>query len=100
MYYLTTCCAEDLEPYRSDVNYWLLTASVMLAYTGILYTRSSFGHIVACSLLGSFAVVAALSYYMGANLQYIVINMFRRATVQNFKLAMVDPPYQTKGNGE
>lgn len=89
---------EDLETYRSNINYWLVSTCVVLAYITILYIRSSFGHILACSLLGSFAVVAALSYYIGANLQYIVVNMFRRATIEHFNMAMVDPPYLVKGN--
>lgn len=36
---------------------------------------------------------------MGANLQYIIVNTFRRATVEHFSLAAVDPPFQAKGKG-
>lgn len=92
------CGVEDLELFRSDVNYWLVLTCMVLAYTITLLTLSVVGHIIACSLIGSYAVAVALSHYIGANLQYIVANMFRRATVENFNLAMIDPPYQEKGN--
>lgn len=94
------CGIEDLELFRNDVNYWLVLTCMVLAYTITLLTLSVVGHIIACSLLGSYAVIAAFSHYIGANLQYIVANMFRRATVENFNLAMIDPPYQEKGNEE
>lgn len=71
---------------------------MVIAYTIILLTLFSVGHIFACSLLGSYAMVAAFSHYFGGNLQYIIANMFRRATVENFNLAIADPPYQVAGN--
>lgn len=89
--------SEDLELFRSDVNYWLVLTCMTLSYTLILSGLSALGNIISCSLLGSYAVVAALSHYVGGHMQYIVINMFRRATVENFKLAMVDPPFPPKG---
>lgn len=95
--YCVLVCLEDMESFRSNVIYWLLTVFIVLAYTTVLCTFSALGHILSCSLLGSFAFVAALSHYVGANLQYIAVNMFRRITIENFNLAMVDPPYQVKG---
>lgn len=79
------------------MNYWLVLVCMVLAYTIVLFGLPALGHIIVCSFLGSYAMVAALSHYVGANLQYIVVNMFRRAVVENFNLAMVDPPYQEKG---
>lgn len=54
-------------------------------------------HIFMCALVGSYAVVAALSRYAGGSLQYIIANTFSRATVTNFKLAVIDPPYNLAG---
>lgn len=100
VFYWIFCCLEDLESFRNGINYWLVLMCVVLGYTTILYALSSLGHIIACSLLGSFAIIAALSHYVGANLQYIVVNMFRRATIEDFYLALVDPPYQMKGKNQ
>lgn len=57
----------------------------------------NFGDIIVCSLLGSYALIATLSHYIYGNLQYIVINTLRTVTVENFNLAVIDPPYQTRG---
>lgn len=55
------------------------------------------GHILACSVLGAYSCVAALNYYIGGNLQYIVINSYRRIVVKNFNMATIDPPFQIMG---
>lgn len=54
-------------------------------------------HIFACSFLGAYACITALNYYTGGNLQYIIINTYRRIVVPNFNMATIDPPFQMLG---
>lgn len=42
-------------------------------------------------------MVLPIDYYAGSALKYIVINVIRRATVEGFEMANVEPPVQTKG---
>lgn len=89
--------SEDIEIFRSNVSYWMVLVTIALSYTLLLMGVASVGHILVWAMLGSYAVIAALSHYFSGNLQYIIINTFRRATVENFNQAVIDPPYQTAG---
>lgn len=48
-------------------------------------------------MLGAYATVFAIDYYTGSNLKYIIINAIRRATVPDFNIAVIQPPYQEIG---
>jgi hypothetical protein len=76
------------------VNFWVTFASIVLAFHMIWTMWTLEGHVFGCSFLGAYACVAALNYYIGGNLQYIVINSFRRIAVKDFNMATVDPPFQ------
>jgi hypothetical protein len=54
-------------------------------------------NIIACSVLGAYTIISPIDHYIGSNLKYIVINNVRRAVNPNFKAAIVDPPFQTRG---
>jgi Domain of unknown function (DUF4203) len=54
-------------------------------------------NIIACSVFGAYTIISPIDHYIGSNLKYIVINNVRRATNPDFKSAIVDPPFQTKG---
>ncbi|RZC42089.1 transmembrane 7 superfamily member 3-like, partial [Asbolus verrucosus] len=84
----------DLVVFRNDVNFWLTFFSIIIAFCTMWTMFTLKGHIFSCSFLGAYACVAALNFYTGGNLQYIVINSFRRMTVKNFNMATIDPPFQ------
>lgn len=52
---------------------------------------------MACSILGSYAIIAPIDHYIGSNLKYIIINTIRRATIKEFRTAVIDPPFQLRG---
>lgn len=54
-------------------------------------------NIIACSVFGAYTIISPIDHYIGSNLKYIVINNVRRATNPDFKSAIVDPPFQTRG---
>ncbi|KAH0809332.1 hypothetical protein MTP99_011906 [Tenebrio molitor] len=84
----------DLNVFHNNVNFWVTFASIVLAFHMIWTMWTLEGHVFGCSFLGAYACVAALNYYIGGNLQYIVINSFRRIAVKDFNMATVDPPFQ------
>lgn len=48
-------------------------------------------------MLGAYAVIIPVDHYIGSNLKYIIVNIIRRATVKDFRMAIVDPPFQMRG---
>ncbi|KAJ8913338.1 hypothetical protein NQ315_013309 [Exocentrus adspersus] len=84
----------DVYIYHSNLNFWVTFLCIMLACIIISAAVTMYGHIFGCSLLGSYAFFTALNYYLGGNLQYIIINTYRRATVKYFNNAVISPPFQ------
>lgn len=56
------------------------------------------GNIISCAVLGGYAVILPIDYYIGSSLKYIIVNVVRRITVRGFGRAVVDPPFQDNGN--
>lgn len=54
-------------------------------------------NIISCAVLGAYAVIIPIDHYIGSNLKYIIVNIIRRATVTDFRMAIIDPPFQTRG---
>lgn len=54
-------------------------------------------NIISCAVLGAYAVIIPVDHYIGSNLKYIIVNIVRRATVKDFRMAVIDPPFQTRG---
>ncbi|KAJ8728654.1 hypothetical protein PYW07_006350 [Mythimna separata] len=80
-------------PYlASDFNFWTLFILVMLLTALAVFSVSYAANIICCAVLGAFATVLALDYYMGSNLKFIIINVIRRATVPSFNQAFIAPP--------
>ncbi|KAJ8937940.1 hypothetical protein NQ318_005556 [Aromia moschata] len=84
----------DLHPFTNSINYWITFAALMIICLIIWIPSAMHFHIFTCSLLGAYACVMALSYYWGGHLQYIIINAFRRAVVNDFNVAIISPPFQ------
>lgn len=77
--------------------FWLSFCGILFSFYLIFLCLTIVSHPLGCSCLGAYAFVVALSYYMGGNLQYIIINIFRRIVVDDFNHATIDPPFQVIG---
>lgn len=82
---------------RTDVNFWLVFACIVLLVPVIFLSLIQKANIVSCAVLGAYAVIVPIDHYIGSNLKYIVMNVIRRATVKEFRMAIVDPPFQMRG---
>ncbi|KAJ8868475.1 hypothetical protein PR048_030003 [Dryococelus australis] len=81
---------------QSDLNFWILFSSLMLIMSLLLIPSNMKANIVSCAVLGAYAFVIPVDHYIGSNLKYIIVNMIRRATVQDFKKAFINPVFQFK----
>ncbi len=50
-------------------------------------------------MVGAYVFTAPVDHYIGSNLEYIFLNVMRRATDRDFTTAIIQPPYQTMGMG-
>ncbi|XP_057381438.1 transmembrane 7 superfamily member 3-like [Daphnia carinata] len=78
----------------NDFNFWSAFCCCWLVLPVVFVTFTRLGNIVSCAVIGSYAVIVPIDHYIGSSLKYIVINVVRRATVNGFGRAVLDPPYQ------
>lgn len=88
----------DFPMMESNANFWLAFLCGVLVVVLLVGPMTSRVNLLACAVVGSYAAVVPIDHYIGANLKYIFINIMRRATVPDFNQAIIDPPFQTKGN--
>lgn len=55
------------------------------------------GNILACGVVGAYAVVLAVNAYVYTSLSYITLNILKRFLNTNFSTAFTDVPFQTIG---
>ncbi|XP_045504661.1 transmembrane 7 superfamily member 3-like [Colias croceus] len=79
---------------ESDVNFWTLFICIMLITSLLLVSMTFLSNILCCAILGAYAVVYSMDYYLGSNLKYIIINTIRRAVVPKFNRAVLSPPFE------
>ncbi|XP_047508186.1 transmembrane 7 superfamily member 3-like isoform X1 [Pieris napi] len=77
-----------------DVNFWTLFIFIMLTTSLLLVSMTLMSNILCCAILGAYAVVYSMDYYLGSSMKYIIINTVRRATVPKFNKAVLDPPFE------
>lgn len=80
-------------------NDWMFGASfvvVVLAVALILCVCPAVNIVLTCAIFGSYMMILPIDYYAGTSLKYIMINVIRRATVPEFSMATVCPPFQAK----
>jgi len=82
---------------KIDVNFWMILVCIALTVPLIFLSLIQKANIIACAVLGAYAVIIPIDHYIGSNLKYIIVNIVRRATVKDFRMAIIDPPFQTKG---
>ncbi|KAG8221861.1 hypothetical protein J437_LFUL003237 [Ladona fulva] len=78
---------------ESDINYWSSFAILVLLFPMVTTCFSKKICIIAGAILGAFAVIVPIDHYIGSNLKFILLNTVRRATVPEFKYAVINPPY-------
>lgn len=66
--------------------------------TQLLMIRGQDGSIFSNVFIGSYMAIFACDFVTGGILKYIVINLYRRATIPEFTGAVIDPPMQLVGN--
>nr|XP_018918084.1 PREDICTED: transmembrane 7 superfamily member 3-like isoform X1 [Bemisia tabaci] len=84
----------DVQPLENDTNFWLLFWSLTLLIIVIFHSGHHKACILGCSIVGAYMTIIPIDHYIGSNLKYAFINIIRRATVENFDTATIDPPYQ------
>lgn len=94
---MKTYFSANIHIFTDDVNFWITFVALVIVCLLIWTPATMYGHIFSCSLLGSYAAVVAMNYYLGGNLQYIILNTYRRIAVTNFRFAVIDPPFQNVG---
>ncbi|KAJ9588268.1 hypothetical protein L9F63_018356 [Diploptera punctata] len=86
----------DANVLRNDINYWLVYCCIVLSVPILLSSIIHRANMISCAVLGAYAVIIPVDHYIGSNLKYIILNVVRRATVKDFRLAIVDPPFQMR----
>ncbi|KAI5733848.1 hypothetical protein M8J76_016725 [Diaphorina citri] len=79
---------------QSNINYALVFVCIFFLCLCLFSIAPQFFNILSCAAVGSYFVIFALDYFFASNMKYVVINLVRRLTVDNFNLATIDPPYQ------
>ncbi|XP_050298903.1 transmembrane 7 superfamily member 3-like [Anthonomus grandis grandis] len=74
-------------------TFWAIFGAIVLICQLPLFYLTPTAHIMAISLLSSYAVIVALNYYIAGNLYYIIINTYRRIAIDKFEEVVIDPPY-------
>jgi uncharacterized protein YebE (UPF0316 family) len=87
----------DVQILRNNVNFWLLFSCIAVSVSLLFLSLVQKANIISCAVLGAYSVIIPVDHYIGSNLKYIVVNVIRRATVKDFSLAIVDPPFQMRG---
>lgn len=86
----------DFSVLRNDVNFWVVFASISVLVSLLLLSLVQKANIIPCAILGAYAVIIPIDHYIGSNLKYIIVNIIRSATVKDFRMAIVDPPFQMR----
>ncbi|KAF9424418.1 hypothetical protein HW555_000557 [Spodoptera exigua] len=79
-----------------DFNFWSLFVLVVMLTALAVVSVSYAANILCCAVIGAFASVLAMDYYLGSNLKFIIINVIRRAVVPHFNKAILAPPLDWK----
>ncbi|CAG5054370.1 unnamed protein product [Parnassius apollo] len=77
-----------------DFNFWALFILIMTLTSLILLSTTFLSDILCCAILGAYATIYPIDYYVGSNLKYIIINTIRRAVVPKFNNAVLLPPLE------
>ncbi|XP_075234158.1 transmembrane 7 superfamily member 3-like [Lycorma delicatula] len=79
---------------QSDINFWLAFNCGILSISLLFITKTQDASILSNSFIGSYLIILPFDQILGSNMKYIVINIYRRAVVDKFCYAIIDPPFQ------
>uniref|UniRef100_T1IRJ0 TM7S3/TM198-like domain-containing protein n=1 Tax=Strigamia maritima TaxID=126957 RepID=T1IRJ0_STRMM len=85
----------DLQLFQNDANYWLLIGCCVLLVSIILISFTKLLHILSCTVIGSYAAIFLIDYFIDGSLRYILIDVIRRATIPNYNNVINVIAYQT-----
>lgn len=86
----------DMVYVKEDINFWTLFNLIMILTALALISVTYAANITSCSVLGAFATVYALDFYVGSTLKYLIINVVRRAVVPGFGFVEIAAPLQQR----
>lgn len=75
-----------------DFNFWSIFVLVVMLTALAVVSVSYAANILCCAILGAYAAVLSIDYYLGSHMKFILINVFRRAVVPNFNKAILAAP--------
>ncbi|CAG9782564.1 unnamed protein product [Diatraea saccharalis] len=84
----------DILLIQENFNFWTLFLLVTTLSSMILVSMTFVSNILCCAVLGAYAVIYPIDFYLGSNLKYIIINTVRRATVPKFNKAVLLVPFE------
>lgn len=79
---------------RNDFNFWMILLCGVMIVPVFLLATTKFLNIFGCAVVGSYAVIVSVDRYIGTTLSYIVLNVVKRAVVDEFYLAANEVPFQ------
>ncbi|XP_078738473.1 transmembrane 7 superfamily member 3 [Lampetra fluviatilis] len=85
----------DLRLFQSDVNFWMCFSCGTLFVPIMLLLCPFVLSVVACAVLGGYAVVLASAVFVRSSLPYLLLNTVRRAALKDYTRAYNAAPFQT-----
>ncbi|XP_043943663.1 transmembrane 7 superfamily member 3 [Protopterus annectens] len=80
--------------FRDDIGFWVLFSCIMVVVAAVNIIWSKVLSIIACGILGSYAVVIGIYSYMYTSMSYITLNVLKRLLSRNFRKAYTKVPFQ------
>nr|XP_032833865.1 transmembrane 7 superfamily member 3-like [Petromyzon marinus] len=85
----------DLRLFQSDVNFWMCFTCGTLFVPIMLLLCPFVLSVVACAVLGGYAVVLACAVFVRSSLPYLLLNTVRRAALKDYTRVYNAAPFQT-----
>ncbi|XP_013788743.1 transmembrane 7 superfamily member 3-like [Limulus polyphemus] len=85
----------NFDVFRSDFNYWMIFACGILALPVFTLPMTKTLNIIATATVGGYCSIVVIDRYIGTTLTYIVLNVVKRAVVEDLALASNNFPFQT-----
>nr|XP_033807578.1 transmembrane 7 superfamily member 3 isoform X2 [Geotrypetes seraphini] len=84
----------EVKVFHDDTVFWLTFTCIAMVVPLAFFAYLRFLNILACSIVGSYAVVLAISSYVYTSLSYITLNILKRALNTDFSSAYTNVPFQ------
>ncbi|XP_030070404.1 transmembrane 7 superfamily member 3 isoform X2 [Microcaecilia unicolor] len=84
----------EFKVFHDDTVFWLTFTCIAMVVPLACFACPRFLNILACSIVGSYAVVLAINSYIYTSLSYITFNILKRALNTDFSSAYTNVPFQ------